>query len=148
VAVRRADPAHGELGKRFVLQGGTQQNLAALKAQVDYIKSGCPAPRSTCTRTPARPAPSAQRWRRCASSSAGARAPSSASMQAIELSTPRPTTSRRAVTSVRTTVSRTFIDTKTPDGKTSRYISGFSCEKGTVESEEAMLKELNKERKA
>jgi predicted nucleotide-binding protein (sugar kinase/HSP70/actin superfamily) len=41
---------------------------------------------------------------------------------------------------------RTFIDTKTPDGGSSRYISGFSCEKGTVESEEAMLA-LTKERK-
>ena len=41
---------------------------------------------------------------------------------------------------------RTFIDTQTPDGKTSRYISGFSCEKGTVESKEA-LKILTKERK-
>jgi hypothetical protein len=34
---------------------------------------------------------------------------------------------------------RTFIDTKRQDGSTSRYISGFSCEKGTVESKEAML---------
>jgi hypothetical protein len=34
---------------------------------------------------------------------------------------------------------RTFIDTKRPDGRPARYISGFSCEKGTVESEEAML---------
>jgi len=34
---------------------------------------------------------------------------------------------------------RTFIDTKTHDGRTSRYIAGFSCEKGTVESEAAML---------
>ena len=34
---------------------------------------------------------------------------------------------------------RTFIDTETPDGRTSRYISGFSCEKGTVESEAAMI---------
>ena len=41
---------------------------------------------------------------------------------------------------------RTFIDTKTPDGRTSRYISGFSCEKGTVEYEEAMIA-LSKERK-
>ncbi|MFT5686643.1 MAG: putative nucleotide-binding protein (sugar kinase/HSP70/actin superfamily), partial [Myxococcota bacterium] len=41
--------------------------------------------------------------------------------------------------------SRTFIDTLTPTGGTSRYISGFSCEKGTVESTEA-LKELNRER--
>src|SRR5205085_1005195 len=41
---------------------------------------------------------------------------------------------------------RTFIDTKRPDGSTSRYIAGFSCEKGTVESKEAML-ELVAERK-
>src|SRR5690606_16146540 len=34
---------------------------------------------------------------------------------------------------------RTFIDTSRPDGSSSRYISGFSCEKGTVESKEAML---------
>ena len=31
-----------ELGKKFVLQGGTQHNLAALKAQVDYIKARVP----------------------------------------------------------------------------------------------------------
>jgi predicted nucleotide-binding protein (sugar kinase/HSP70/actin superfamily) len=43
--------------------------------------------------------------------------------------------------------SRTFIDTKTPDGRTSRYISGFSCEKGTVESLDA-LRALEKKRKA
>ncbi|MBI9099617.1 MAG: hypothetical protein JEY91_14150, partial [Spirochaetaceae bacterium] len=30
------------LGKRFVLQGGTQKNLAAVKAQVDYIKKKIP----------------------------------------------------------------------------------------------------------
>src|SRR5262249_14335340 len=35
--------------------------------------------------------------------------------------------------------SRTFIDAFRPDGTTSRYISGFSCEKGMVESKEAML---------
>jgi hypothetical protein len=41
---------------------------------------------------------------------------------------------------------RTFIDTARPDGSTARYISGFSCEKGTVESKESML-ELVAERK-
>jgi predicted nucleotide-binding protein (sugar kinase/HSP70/actin superfamily) len=43
--------------------------------------------------------------------------------------------------------SRTFIDTATTDGKSARYISGFSCEKGTVENLDA-LKKLNKERSA
>jgi predicted nucleotide-binding protein (sugar kinase/HSP70/actin superfamily) len=41
---------------------------------------------------------------------------------------------------------RTFIDTQRPDGSTARYIAGFSCEKGTVESEQAML-DLVAERK-
>ena len=35
---------------------------------------------------------------------------------------------------IRLTLERTFIDTECPDGTTARYISGFSCEKGTVES--------------
>jgi predicted nucleotide-binding protein (sugar kinase/HSP70/actin superfamily) len=42
--------------------------------------------------------------------------------------------------------SRTFIDTRTPDGRTSRYIAGFSCERGTVESLDA-LRALEQRRK-
>jgi predicted nucleotide-binding protein (sugar kinase/HSP70/actin superfamily) len=42
--------------------------------------------------------------------------------------------------------SRTFIDAFRPDGSTSRYISGFSCEKGMVESKDAM-EALVKERR-
>ena len=40
---------------------------------------------------------------------------------------------------------RTFIDTKTPNSDTVRYIAGFSCEKGTVESKE-QLKEIKQKR--
>src|SRR3990170_5958361 len=36
------EPNLRRLGKRFVLQGGTQHNLAAVKAQVDFIKSRVP----------------------------------------------------------------------------------------------------------
>jgi len=35
-------PRLAELGRKFVLQGGTQYNLAAVKAQVDYIKARVP----------------------------------------------------------------------------------------------------------
>ena len=35
-------PRMASLGKKFVLQGGTQHNLAAVKAQVDYIKDRVP----------------------------------------------------------------------------------------------------------
>ena len=105
-----------------------------------------PAPRSTSTRTPARRARSAPRWRPAASSRARGSRRSSAS-------TPRSTCKFKAVNDESTrchfcpnNCARTFIDTETPDGRTSRYISGFSCEKGTVESEEAMIA-LTKERK-
>ncbi len=36
------EPNLRRLGKKFVLQGGTQHNLAAVKAQVDFIKSRVP----------------------------------------------------------------------------------------------------------
>src|SRR5262249_20448161 len=35
-------PRMAALGRRYVLQGGTQYNLAAVKAQVDYIKARVP----------------------------------------------------------------------------------------------------------
>src|SRR5208283_3200569 len=35
-------PRMAGLGRKFVLQGGTQHNLAAVKAQVDYIKDRVP----------------------------------------------------------------------------------------------------------
>src|SRR4030095_11480305 len=35
-------PRLAQLGTRYVLQGGTQYNLAAVKAQVDYIKERVP----------------------------------------------------------------------------------------------------------
>jgi hypothetical protein len=39
LAVRFADPNLAAIGRRFLLQGGTQYNLAAVKAQVDFIES-------------------------------------------------------------------------------------------------------------
>ena len=140
-------PRMAELGRKFVLQGGTQHNLAALKAQVDYIK----AARARCRglRAPAHRRGGRDR-RRDGDAARGHAArparPSSASTTRSTSNTRRRTTKRRAATSVPNLCARTFIDTVTPDGGTSRYISGFSCEKGTVESEEAMLA-LTKERK-
>ena len=54
-------------------------------------------------------------------------------------STRRRTTRRPSATSARTSASARSSTRRRPDGSTSRYIAGFSCEKGTVESKEAML---------
>ncbi|HEY2899780.1 MAG TPA: BadF/BadG/BcrA/BcrD ATPase family protein [Polyangia bacterium] len=139
-------PRMAALGKKYVLQGGTQYNLAAVKAQVDYIKERVPG---------------AEVYVHPHCGEAGAIGAAFETLRVVK---------RRgystfigidsAIDITYTSVNdestrchfcpnlcqRTFIDTKTPAGDSARYISGFSCEKGTVESEDAMLA-LSAERK-
>ena len=139
-------PRMAELGKRFVLQGGTQHNMAAVKAQVDYIKERVPG---------------AQVFIHPHTGEAGA---IGAALEALRVVKRRGfstfvglsaaidihyTTKNDASTQCHfctNLCSRTFIDTETPTGLTARYISGFSCEKGTVE-DKAALKNMQQERK-
>lgn len=139
-------PRMAELGQRFVLQGGTQHNLAAVKAQVDYIRERVP---------------DAEIHVHPHTGEAGA---IGAAMEALRVVKRRGHStfvgldaaidvafSSRNDESTRchfcpNLCSRTFIDTRTPDGAAARYISGFSCEKGTVESVESM-KEITGQRK-
>lgn len=140
-------PRMAELGKRFVLQGGTQHNLAAVKAQVDYIKERVP---------------NAEVFVHPHTGEAGA---IGAAMEALRVIKRKGKSSfigldtainiEYSTTNDPSTVcrfcenncSRTFIDTITPDGQTARYISGFSCEKGTVADKEEVI-QLTKERNA
>jgi activator of 2-hydroxyglutaryl-CoA dehydratase/predicted nucleotide-binding protein (sugar kinase/HSP70/actin superfamily) len=140
-------PRLAEFGEVFVLQGGTQRNLAAVKAQVDYIKERVPNGRVVvhphCGEAGAIGAAMETLRvvkRRGHSTFIGLD-------QAIELAYTTKNDEETVCHFCPNECSRTFIDTRTPDGRTSRYISGFSCEKGTVESKEA-LKVLNKERNA
>ena len=138
-------PRLAEYGEVFVLQGGTQRNLAAVKAQVDYIRDRVPNAKVVV-------------HPHCGEAGA-----IGAAMETLRVVKRRGHSTfiglDQAIALAYTTLndestvchfcpnecSRTFIDTTTPDGRTSRYISGFSCEKGTVESKEA-LKVLNRER--
>jgi len=132
-------PRLAALGTKYVLQGGTQYNLAAVKAQVDYIKERVPG---------------AEVFVHPHTGEAGA---IGAAMETLRV-VGRKKTSRfigmdAAIALDYSTKNdeetvchfcpneckRTFIDARRPDGTTSRYIAGFSCEKGTVESKEAML---------
>jgi predicted CoA-substrate-specific enzyme activase len=139
-------PRLAALGTKFVLQGGTQYNLAAVKAQVDYIKERVPG---------------AEVFVHPHTGEAGA---IGAAMETLRVVKRKGTstfigidaaialeyTSKNDEETVchfcPNNCKRTFIDTVRPNGTTSRYIAGFSCEKGTVESKEAML-ELVAERK-
>jgi len=132
-------PRLAALGTKYVLQGGTQYNLAAVKAQVDYIKERVP---------------NAEVFVHPHTGEAGA---IGAAMETLRVVKRKGTSTfiglDAAIDLAYTTKNdeetvchfcpneckRTFIDTKAPDGRTSRYIAGFSCEKGTVESKEAML---------
>jgi len=138
-------PRMASLGTKFVLQGGTQHNLAALKAQVDYIKERVP---------------DAQVFVHPHTGEAGAIGAAMETLRVVKRRGSSTFVGLQAAIGIEYTskndeetrchfcaneCSRTFIDTRTHDGQTSRYISGFSCEKGTVESLDA-LKVLQKER--
>lgn len=133
-------------GKHFVLQGGTQYNQAALKAQVDYIKSELPD-----ARVDVHP--------HCGEAGAFGAAIEARDVvkhrgyatfvgldEAMQLSFTSRTDESTRCHFCAIHCSRTFIDTHTPSSETVRYIAGFACESGTVESTEA-LKVLNATRK-
>lgn len=138
-------PRMSELGRKFVLQGGTQYNLAAVKAQVDYIKQ-----RVSDAKVYVHPHPGEAGAigaametlrvvkRRGYSTFLGLEA-------AIELRYVTRNDESTRCNFCPNHCSRTFIDSETTDGKTARYISGFSCEKGTVEDKTAVVR-LTKER--
>lgn len=139
-------PRMSELGIKFVLQGGTQYNQAALKAQVDYIKKRVPNAdvivHPYCGEAGAIGAALEARrvvTRRGYSTFIGLD-------ETINLKYSSRTDEDTRCNFCENNCSRTFIDTETPNGELSRYIAGFSCEKGTVESKEAVVI-LNKERK-
>ncbi|GEC89619.1 BadF/BadG/BcrA/BcrD ATPase family protein [Brevibacillus brevis] len=138
-------PRMSELGRKFVLQGGTQYNLAAVKAQVDYIKQRVPDAEVYVHPHPGEAGAIGAAMetlrvvkRRGYSTFLGLES-------AINLSYLSRNDESTRCTFCPNHCSRTFIDSETPDGQTARYISGFSCEKGTVEDKEAVI-QLTKKR--
>jgi activator of 2-hydroxyglutaryl-CoA dehydratase/predicted nucleotide-binding protein (sugar kinase/HSP70/actin superfamily) len=139
-------PRMAALGRRYVLQGGTQYNLAAVKAQVDYIKERVPDAEVHVHPHPGEAGAIGAALetlrvvtRRGHSNFVGLDA-------AIDLQYVTRNDETTRCHFCPNDCARTFIDARTPEGGTSRYISGFSCEKGTVESVEA-LKVLTARRK-
>lgn len=139
-------PRLAALGRRFVLQGGTQYNLAAVKAQVDYIKERVP---------------DAEVFVHPHAGEAGAIGAAMEALRTVERRGRSTFIGLEAAIALQYSTrtdettrcrfcpnecSRTFIDTRTPDGRSARYIAGFSCEQGTVESKDA-LKALTRRRK-
>ena len=139
-------PRMAQLGTRYVLQGGTQYNLAAVKAQVDYISDRVP---NAVVNVHPHPGEAGAIGAAMETLRVVTRRGHSTFIgldETINLHYTSRTDEETRCNFCPNSCSRTFIDTKTPEGRTSRYISGFSCEKGTVESKE-QLKLLTAERK-
>ncbi|HMI88009.1 MAG TPA: BadF/BadG/BcrA/BcrD ATPase family protein [Polyangiaceae bacterium] len=132
-------PRLAALGTKYVLQGGTQYNMAAVKAQVDYIKERVPG---------------AEVFVHPHTGEAGAIGAAMETLRVIKRTGKSRFIGMDAAIDLEywtkndeetvchfcpNECKRTFIDAKRPDGSTSRYIAGFSCEKGTVESKDAMI---------
>jgi predicted CoA-substrate-specific enzyme activase len=139
------EPNLGKYGKNFVLQGGTQKNLAAVKAQVDYIKARVKDANVTVHQY-------------CGVSGA-----IGAAFEALTVTKEQPTsfigleqTKQLTYKTLRGESTRcdfcsnlcvrTFIESETPSGKEARFIVA-SCEKGTVTDKNEM-KEIVAKQKA
>jgi activator of 2-hydroxyglutaryl-CoA dehydratase/predicted nucleotide-binding protein (sugar kinase/HSP70/actin superfamily) len=138
-------PRMAELGRRYVLQGGTQYNLAAVKAQADYIRERVPGAEVFVHPHPGEAGAIGAAMETLRIVKRSGHSDFVGLRQAIEIEYSTRNDEETRCNFCPNNCSRTFIDTRTPDGSTARYISGFSCEKGTVEDLEA-LKVLNKER--
>ena len=133
-------PRLAAFGRKFVLQGGTQHNLAAVKAQVDYIK----------LRVPNAEVAVHPHTGECGAIGAAleaikqVKARGHSSFIGLENSTQLAYTTQ---TSEETRChfcdnlcSRTFIDIELPkQPEPVRHITGFACEKGQVESTEQVI---------
>jgi len=139
-------PNLAAFGDHFVLQGGTQYNQAALKAQVDYIKDKVPHARVDVHPHPGEAGAYGAAIEAKNVVAQRGYATFSGMAEALQMTYTSRTDEETRCTFCSINCSRTFIDTKTPSSETVRYIAGFSCEEGTVESHEA-LKILKDSRK-
>ena len=131
-----AEPNLNKFGTTFVLQGGTQHNLAAVKSQYDFIKSKVP---NVTVRV---------------HQFTGESGAIGAALEAIRVAAERDSNfiGLKAAENLEFTATRdestrcsfcknkclrTYIDTVTPEGDSNRFIIA-TCEKGTVEKMDDM----------
>jgi len=139
-------PNLAAFGDHFVLQGGTQYNQAALKAQVDYIKEKVPHARVDVHPHPGEAGAYGAAVEAKDVVANRGYATFSGMQEALQMTYTSKTDESTRCHFCSINCSRTFIDTKTPSSDTVRYIAGFACEDGTVESVEA-FKALKSSRK-
>ncbi len=133
-------PRLAAFGRKFVLQGGTQHNLAAVKAQVDYIKQRVPGAEVSvhphtgeCGAIGAALEAIKQVKEKGYSDFIGLQ-------NSLQLSFSAQTSEETRCRFCDNLCSRTFIDIEVPQQpQPVRHITGFACEKGQVESKEQVV---------
>ena len=126
-----SEPNLGRLGTNFVLQGGTQHNLAAVKAQYDFIKSKVPESNVRVHEFPGE------------SGAIGAAFEAArvvadqettfigmAAAETLEFTATRDESTRCSL--CKNKCLRTFVDTKTREGVSKRFIIA-TCDKGAAD---------------
>ena len=140
-------PNLAAFGNHFVLQGGTQYNQAALKSQVDYIKAN--VPNAIVDVHPHPGEAGAYGAAIEAKDVVLSRGYSTfvGMQESLKMTYTSKTDESTRCLFCSINCSRTFIDTKIPSSDSVRYIAGFACEEGTVESHEALrlLKDSRKD---
>ena len=131
-----AEPNLGKFGTTFVLQGGTQHNLAAVKSQYDFIKSKVP---NATIRVHQFTGESGAIGAALEAIRVAAERDSSfiglKAAETLEFTATRDESTRCSF--CKNKCLRTYIDTVTPEGQSNRFIIA-TCEKGTVEKMEDM----------
>ena len=139
-------PSLAALGKHFVLQGGTQYNQAALKAQIDYILERVPEAKVDVHPHPGEAGAIGAALEAKDEVLSSKKRTFVGLDEALQMTYSSTTSEETRCDFCPINCSRTFIETKTPSSDAIRYIAGFACEDGTVESKDA-LKEIRKSRK-
>ena len=131
-----AEPNLSKFGTNFVLQGGTQHNLAAVKSQYDFIKSKVPGASIRVHQFTGESGAigAALEAIRVASENDSSFIGLSAA-ETLEFTATRDESTR--CNFCKNKCLRTYIDTKTPQGEARRFIIA-TCEKGSVEKMEDM----------
>ena len=131
-----AEPNLSKFGTNFVLQGGTQHNLAAVKSQYDFIMSKVPNAKIRVhefTGESGAIGAALEAIRVAAEKDSNFIGLKSA--ENLEFTTTRDESTRCSF--CKNKCLRTYIDTQTPEGDNRRFIIA-TCEKGTVESVDDM----------
>lgn len=137
-----------KFGHRVVLQGGTQKNLAAVKAQVDYIESRIPGAEVHVHKYADICGAIGAAMEAKAKVEGNGTSPSSFigidAAACVEFDARSDESTRCRFCGNR--CPRTFVDIKMPGGEIIRYISGYGCERGMNDNAEKMREEQTRRR--